>query len=250
MTYTYTILKYKLVNINFHSAERCPGNLPHITSKMLCSTSYSIATEEKVSFSPGWDSFSNNTDVVSIGNSFRYKTSKELNGSTFWGTRHHYSGGGYVANLGNTKLEASTLIANLKKYKWIDDYTAAIFVEFSTYNANTGLFNLVMLVLEFVGGGGVVPQANIDSVQLYRYNGANGVFSLLTEISCLIFITVITAMEIRRLVHEKAHYFSCGWNWIQFITILFFLIAMSMYAIRSVMTQRLITIMMNNRGNY
>jgi len=216
---------------------------------MLCTASYSIANEEKVFFSSVWDSFDNNTDDVPISNSFRYRTSKELNGSAYWGLRHHYSGGGYVANLGNTKLEASTVSATLKKYKWIDDYTTAIFIEFSIYNANTGLFNLVMLVIEFAAGGDVVSHANIDSVQLYRYNGANGVFSLLTEIGCLIFIVVITAMEIRRLIHEKARYFTNGWNLIQLITIVFFLVAMSMYAIRSVMTQRLITIMMNNRGN-
>ena len=226
----------------------CSANFPGPLSKLYCTAPYSIANEERLSFSLGWHPLTNNTDGDVIENSFRYRTSQELNGSTYWGIRHRYSGGGYVANLGNTKLEASTVIASLQKYEWIDDYTAAVFVEFSVYNANTGLFNLVILAVEFESGAIVAFHSTIESVQLYRYNGANGVFSLLTEISCLIFIIVITIMEIRRLIREKGRYFSSGWNWIQLLTILSFLAAMSTYAVRSVMTQKLITIMMNNRG--
>jgi hypothetical protein len=206
--------------------------------------------EDRSSYSPNWsDTNTTNTSLLNVlQSSFLYQSASDLSGSPYWGRRRQYSGGGYVANLGNTKQEARDVITDLKQNSWLDGHTTAVFLEFNVYSANNGLFNLVTLVVEFLPEGGTTNHHTIQSVQLYRYNAAQGVFALLTEIACLIFIVFIVIMEIREVVKQRKKYFSVASNWLQLSAVVCFLVAMVMYAMRSVWTQRLVTVMMNNRG--
>ena len=85
--------------------------------------------------------------------SFIYQSQSELKGQPFWGYLNTYSGGGYVANLGNTIKEAQYIIGKLENATWIDEFTRAVFIEFNCFNMNTNLFNMVVIVLELPSYG-------------------------------------------------------------------------------------------------
>ena len=88
---------------------------------------------------------------------------------SFWGKDRFYSGGGYVANLGNEQAPALQLIDDLMQYNWIDRHSRALFVEFNVWNANTNLFNMVILCFELPSEGSFLTTVTIDTVQLYRF---------------------------------------------------------------------------------
>lgn len=64
-----------------------------------------------------------------------------------------YPGGGYIAPLGRNLKNSLINLKYLKKHKWLDRRTRAVFVEFLTYNPNVNLFNSVMLVFEINSAG-------------------------------------------------------------------------------------------------
>ena len=51
-----------------------------------------------------------------------------------------YGAGGYLRNLGLNKIDSMDVIDYLKTNNWIDRSTRAVFLDFTTYNANINLF--------------------------------------------------------------------------------------------------------------
>lgn len=66
-----------------------------------------------------------------------------MKGSTHWGLLATYSGAGYYQDLGLTKNKSVAILAQLKEYLWLDHGTRAVFIDFSTYNANINLFCVI-----------------------------------------------------------------------------------------------------------
>ena len=102
------------------------------------------------------------------GHATAFRFLRRFTGLPFWGKEGFYSGGGYVANLGNEQAPALQLIDDLMQYNWIDRHSRALFVEFNVWNANTNLFNMVILCFELPSEGSFLTTVKIDSVQLYR----------------------------------------------------------------------------------
>jgi hypothetical protein len=51
-----------------------------------------------------------------------------------------YGSGGYIKNLGLDKDSSFEIINSLQTNNWVDRATRAIFLDFTTYNANINLF--------------------------------------------------------------------------------------------------------------
>jgi hypothetical protein len=66
-----------------------------------------------------------------------------------------YPGGGYITTLGRTLEKSLAVFRFLARHNWLDQLTRAIFIEFTTYNANTNLFNVVNLMVEMSAEGAV-----------------------------------------------------------------------------------------------
>lgn len=75
--------------------------------------------------------------------SFVYYSESDLDGSSYWGNIATYSGAGYIANLAHTKEISKEIVQRLKDNLWIDRGTRVIFLDFTVYNANINLFQVV-----------------------------------------------------------------------------------------------------------
>ena len=64
-----------------------------------------------------------------------YTKASDLDGYPYWGQLALYAGGGYVVPLKGSKTDLIALMNELEQNQWIDRYTRAVFVEFTTYNA-------------------------------------------------------------------------------------------------------------------
>ena len=136
----------------------------------------------------------------------------------------------------------------MKDSGWLDYNTRAVFLEFNVWNANTNLFNMVTLLVEFSTSGYSTFSHTIETVRLYRYNGGGGVLALVSEIACIIFIIVMAVLETRKMIQKRGSYFRSVYNITQILIVLLFVVALVMYIYRSLWTIRTVEELMNNRG--
>ena len=76
---------------------------------------------------------------------YRYTFAEELDGYPYWGQLATYAGGGFVVPLKGSKTQLIANITMLQNQEWIDRYTRAIFVEFTTYNAQVGIADSICI---------------------------------------------------------------------------------------------------------
>ena len=172
----------------------------------------------------------------------------ERDGLPFWGYTGVYGGDGYIANLGNTSSSSEYVTASLSTHNWLDEHTRAVFIEFSILNMNTGLFSMVTFLFEFPTSGGVFQWKEIQTIHLYRYTGAAGLFTVIVELLCCIFFIIVVVREVTAIISGKWKHFAKMSTWFQIIIIILIGYAFIMYIIRSSMTMSTIEKIMNNKG--
>ncbi|XP_052094392.1 polycystic kidney disease protein 1-like 1 isoform X3 [Mytilus californianus] len=86
-----------------------------------------------------------------------------------YGKHGIYDNSGYVLQLNMTRSEVLVQLEELQQLDWINNQTRAVIVEFTLYNAPTGLFTSVVILLEIPSSGGAYPDHRIRSTHLYRY---------------------------------------------------------------------------------
>ncbi len=155
--------------------------------------------------------------------------------------------GGYKES-GFCFQEARAIIHGLKDSNWLDYNTRAVFLEFNIWNPNTNLFNMVTILVEFSTEGYRISSHSIETLQLYRYNGAGGVVALVAEIGCSIFIIIMAVMEIRKMMKRRTVYFRSVYNVTQLLIVMLFVVAFALYVCRSLWTIWTVEEFMNNRG--
>ena len=198
----------------YPSTENC--SLKYNIERQYCTDVYSGRGEDKKDYTRGWkgldfkSSPKYGSDLVerSRENPWLYRSQSELNGHIFMSRLHTYPGGGYVRTLGTTAKEANTTLSYLKRHLWMDTFTRAVFLEFSTYNNNGNFYCIVTLVLEFNPDGGVIPYSSVITTRLDRYNNAFSIFLAVCEISFLILTHYYLWQEVKKLRKK-------GWSHLQ-----------------------------------
>ena len=231
-----------------------PFNISH-----LCSLRYSYAEEERQTFNLSWsiedkDNMENctsennyNTTVGPICYAYIYQLEDQLGNIPYWGEAGAYSGGGYLIPLGNDPAYATNILSVLESLQWLDQYTRAVFIEFNVWNPNTNYFNQIQLAFEFTPFGATFANARIDSIDLYRYSGSRGVWNMVSEILCVLFVTFFTIRTIYEMVHYRESVRSL-WNWLLIISFLLFYMSVGLYALRSYLTVGALETAMNSNS--
>ena len=213
-----------------------------------CNVDLGKNTEEKDRFDVNWATPSNlSAPVQGILRAFNYEDSGTFS-RWYWGQYNSYFGGGYAISLGDTHMEASAVLKALEAGSWLDMYTRALVLEINVYNANANLFSVVSVLIEFPENGGAYLINNIQSVALYRYTGVWGLFSLIAEIICCIFIIFLTLRAVVGLVKKKMAYFAEIWNKLELIKIVFAFLSIGLYIYRLYLTKYAVEDLKNNKG--
>ena len=165
--------------------------------------------------------------ILSCLERWRHQTMTELRGFPYWGTIAMYSGSGYVANLGYNSESAFTVIADLHSNGWIDIQTRSIFVEFTVYNANTNLFGIVSIFIEFPPSAAAFTRVQYQAAQFYLHLSGG---QTLAHVLVIFFMMYFFYREARLVYKQRWAYFKGFWNWIEtilvvceFMTIILFL---------------------------
>ena len=205
----------------------------------FCTSTYSIINEE--SATPNYlnwsliTDLSNNetsTSLKKVFNAFTYKNAFEIDSLPYIGKFNDYTGGGYVFNLSSNYDDAFNDLTVLREYKWIDRYTSAIFIEFSTYNPNINLFSTIKILFEFLPTGNIVITDEINTFGLYESNGDSASFKFACFIIFIIFTVVFMIREIILLTTLKKKYFTLFWSFFTWTIIGFTWTTFSFYILK------------------
>ncbi|XP_065591144.1 polycystin-2-like protein 2 [Cyrtonyx montezumae] len=144
----------------------------------------------------------------------------------YWGYAGFYRSGGFIVTLPKSKEESMEKLAFLRKNGWITRGTRAVFIDFSTFNANINLFCIVRLVVEFPATGGALTSSQMHSVKLLRYISYYDYFLASCEVAFCLFILKLIIQEAIKMKRLKMEYFRSAWNWLDML-----LIVVSIFAI-------------------
>jgi polycystin 1L2 len=124
----------------------------------------------------------------------------------------------------------------IKEQGWIDQLTRAIFLEFTIYNPNVNLFASVTLLVEFLPTGSAATYYSINVIQLYTFLGSFGILVLIFQIVFIFCLIYFIFTEIQKLRKQKCEYFKQFWNLNEFLIIVFSILGIVSFAIRSTAT--------------
>lgn len=142
------------------------------------------------------------------GSQWIYRSAEQVGGGRISGKVATYRGGGAYLDFTRLKTMNYRLLSDMEKDDWVDAATRAVVIDFSVYNTNTFQLCFVKLLFELPAFGGVLPSAQLLSVNLRRY-GNQRVYFLLGIDLCLILITVwMTVKEAMKMLRLRMRYFS------------------------------------------
>ncbi|KAB5581636.1 hypothetical protein PHYPO_G00178050 [Pangasianodon hypophthalmus] len=184
------------------------------------------------------------------GSAWKYHTEIEMKGSNHWGLLATYTGAGYYQDLALTKNESVIILAELKENLWLDHGTRAVFIDFSTYNANINLFCVIRLVVEFPATGGAIPSYQIRTVKLIRYVTSWDYFIIGCEMVFCVFILYYIVEEILEVRIHKCSYFTSIWNILDVIVLLLAVVAIIFNVFRTIKVNKLLGSLLQDPSIY
>ncbi|KAG7394083.1 TRP-like ion channel Pkd2 [Phytophthora boehmeriae] len=195
----------------------CNGALPDQNESKWCYPPYSTAAEYKTVVSQ-LPYFEDTWSDAPTSNDYE----------VYRGMLAVYAGGGYRRFLPRLGINVSTSVAThlcdsrceltkLRRGRWLDESSRALFVRFNLYNAAFDLHCVVQLLFEFGvaasrtaegGGGEVIASAQVTPLHLIQYPGLFVVSPrFLTELGMLVGVAWFAHKQVDKLLQYRLFYF-------------------------------------------
>ncbi|KAH8319022.1 hypothetical protein KR067_004090 [Drosophila pandora] len=142
-----------------------------------------------------------------------YRSMNDLDSTPIWTVLAFYRSGGYVMDLTFEKDDNLKIITDLKNTHWLDRGSRLCLIEFNLYNENTDIFQSVKFIAEIPPTGGVIPQAQLQTVKLFSFFTERSLLMTVIYIFWYIMIVYYTIYEINELRKSGSkNYFSSMLN--------------------------------------
>ena len=228
---------HRLFLLIVSSEEDCRADLldTHLNEMFPgCLKTYSSDSEDRTPYHlPQWIPLNNLSHFSSVNDicpkPWRYQSSSKINTLSHEAVTETYDGGGYVADLGYNRKSAAEVVRDLRQHNWVDERTAAVFIEFTLFDPSSSLFCNVRNIYERLATGQVVTKVDVRVLSLYPSMDGNMLsFYEVCQLLFLIVIVVFFIVEIVKYFRQKKYLFQV-WNWIQLIllTVSFVAVVMS-----------------------
>ena len=149
------------------------------------------------------------------------------------GILHTYMGGGYLFRMTDNASHMANALRDLQSLNWLDRQTAAVFVEFSLYNANLNLFQMCAILFEITPTGSLVNTAQFYPIDLLDIEGSGLLaFKIIMHMVFMAFVGVFMIVEVKHVVRVRGKYFTDLNNYIELSIIGFSWAAFAMYLYR------------------
>ncbi|KAF7216063.1 transcript variant X2 [Nothobranchius furzeri] len=215
-----------------------------------CNAVYSWEMEDMGSYEPGWNHSLLDNISTSTSRPWKYQTQSELRNRPFWGRLETYRGGGYVADLGPNLLQARGTLDYLWNNKWLDEYTRAVFAEFTVYNANVNLFCIVTFLMETAAVGAFRLYSELQIVRLYQAMDGLYFSVMVAEILYLLFILYYMFQQGKLMKQQRWSYFKNKWNLLELSIILLSWSAVALFIKRTLLGNRDLAYYQNHKDQF
>lgn len=217
--------------------------LPQLNEKFTrCVPPYSSRNENRTPFNlPSWIPVTNTSKFQSVfelerscPKPWRYRSSSELQTLSFQGRYGTYDGGGFVGDLGYNIKSALNVLNKLEANNWIDEFSAAVFIEFTVFNPSSALFSVARCLYERFPTGGVVFSRSVKTLTLYK--SSSNKFQKFYEVCQLLFMIIILIFlfnEIAKIYRRRRKYFAGFWNWVELLQIITAVCAVAMFFLKA-----------------
>ena len=204
----------------------------------VCYSEYSSSNEDKTAFNkPGWKPTDNSTNRDELfrhcPKPWRYQDAEETDTVPKWGQFSFYPGGGFVADFGYGNATGFSITEELQKDGWLDRQTRAIILEFSAFNPTTNLLGIATYFYEIEPAGYSAPFTTTEVISLYSTDTGSRQFYLICILLFIIFVTLYLGRECYRMFKQRSRYFKSFWSWVEIFQVIFSVLAVVMYIVRS-----------------
>ena len=203
-----------------------------------CYGELSRASESTLPFNkPGWKPVDNSTKTDELfrlcPKPWRYQKPEEIDGVPKWGQFSFYPWGGFVADLGYENATGFSIIKQLQKDSWLDIQTRVVILEFAVFNPSTSLLYIGTYFFETEISGYKSPITRSDVISLDSTETASQHFYLACVLFFIIFVFLYTGRECYRLKKRRSRYFKSFWSWVEIFQVMFSVLAVVIYIVRS-----------------
>lgn len=188
-----------------------------------CFAPYDQNTELRTPLSPA------HTPSNATAGAYIFRTASELGGSSYWGQVTTYGGGGFVQLLAGTQNGSIAIVDDLLYNLWVQRATRVVFVDFTVYNANVNLFNVVRLIVEFPASGGAIVANRFLTLKFLRQATAWDQFIMACQIMFVIFTSYYLVEEVLEIVHERKAYLKQFWSWMDITQVVLSWLAIGLF---------------------
>uniref|UniRef100_UPI00358F4512 polycystin-1 n=1 Tax=Myxine glutinosa TaxID=7769 RepID=UPI00358F4512 len=188
--------------------------------------------EDTSPYKVGWSEVAANSS-----NSWAYTAST----SRVWhyGTLRTYGCGGYIHPLSSTRSESHNILSELERNNWIDGWTRAVFVEYVQWVPAVRLHSVVTVFVEFPPVGGAVPQLNVWSFHLHRFDEPH--ISLVLMGCLLAFVPLLLVSEVMKAQRQGWNYVRSPWHVVQWLILFLSVCSPTIHLYRHVIALQLST---------
>ncbi|CAH1257155.1 PKD2L1 [Branchiostoma lanceolatum] len=200
----------------------------------LCAEDYTRGSAVKGHYHPGWTGVPNLTNT---SGPWIYRQTDSI-----W-SLYRYDSGGYVIDIDPRPPDHNHHLSELRNMSWIDRQTRAVFVDFTLYNANVDLFNVVSVLVETPAIGRARVQFDLPVLRLHLYNQTTDLVLLTFQIAYVIFLAYFIYYAVRGILKDRIEYFKDVWKVLDLMVVILSLIAVAAFVARMILTE-------NTRKNY
>ncbi|XP_023298662.2 polycystic kidney disease protein 1-like 3 [Lucilia cuprina] len=138
---------------------------------------------------------------------------------------------GYVALLARDHKNNDKILNYLKDHNWLDASTAAVFIDFTLYNADSNMFTICSILVEQTPFGDLVWQIRVDSAELlWNMNEITWWWWLLIIMYTFQLLQFCQVMVIRSWFMPG--FFKSAWNWVDLVIVILNVILLIFVIIR------------------
>lgn len=209
---------------------------------------------DKSDYSTGWTKNAEgkrySKELWRIAEPWIYRTGKESASRPLFGKLYYHPPGGYIAQLGRTKINSIRMLNFLYKNNWYDENTQVLFIEFCLYNVDTNLFIIVNIVIERTPFEFQVTAVHVEPVKLLVIIQNLGTAILIAFYIYLIMIFIFTYNLASVIRNDKLkELYKSAWNIFDTILIIFSIIMIIFFFVRSTIVEKLLKRLENVRNN-
>ena len=164
---------------------------------------------------------------------WQYQTAEKIDNDPIKGTYNSYEGGGYVAVMGYDEGTAQGVLDETFGYGWVDHQTRAVILEFAVFNANTNLLSIATYFYEAMATGVAYTSRRVGTLELYSTESGAVMFYLVCQFLFMAMVLYYLIVMLIHLYRQRLRFFKSVWNMVDFLMIIFSVLSVTFYMIRS-----------------